>query len=228
MFMRFLFLIIFVLGLSANLAFANDYENGLIFSSGKERVWNSRISEAKLLESYVWSYQEKINGVYENYSQNESIALSNANKQIEAMIWALNMIQNESVSEKSATQVMQKIVDDIKILNIRMKSYLEQESLLSQERLQKEIEKYKLVGKKISALLDSFIERMTSTLIKKPNLSRNEREIVRSLVRIREENNRIKGMQTRYFSSEEDIQDSYQSIIENIRREIRTIKALTR
>lgn len=138
------------------------------------------------------------------------------------------MIQNESVSEKSATQVMQKIVDDIKILNIRMKSYLEQESLLSQERLQKEIEKYKLVGKKISALLDSFIERMTSTLIKKPNLSRNEREIVRSLVRIREENNRIKGMQTRYFSSEEDIQDSYQSIIENIRREIRTIKALTR
>ena len=50
------------------------------------------------------------------------------------------MIQRESVSETSATLVMQKIVDDIKILNIRMKSYLEQESLLAQERTQKEID----------------------------------------------------------------------------------------
>lgn len=84
--MRFLFCIIFVFILSANLASANDYENRLIFSSLKERVTSSRVSEAKLLESYLVSYQEKINGVYKDYSQEESIALSNANKQIEAMI----------------------------------------------------------------------------------------------------------------------------------------------
>ena len=72
--------------MSANLASANDYENRLIFSSLKERVTSSRVSEAKLLESYLVSYQEKINGVYKDYSQEESIALSNANKQIEAMI----------------------------------------------------------------------------------------------------------------------------------------------
>ena len=226
--MRFLFCIIFVFILSANLASANDYENRLIFSSLKERVTSSRVSEAKLLESYLVSYQEKINGVYKDYSQEESIALSNANKQIEAMIWALNMIQYESVSEASATLVMQKVVDDIKILNIRMKSYLEQESLLAQERIQKEIESYKLVGKKISTLLDSFIERMTQTLIQKKTLTKSEREIVRSLVRIREENTRIKNSQTRYFSSQEEIQNYYQSIIENIRKEIRNIKFLAR
>ena len=138
------------------------------------------------------------------------------------------MIQYESVSEASATLVMQKVVDDIKILNIRMKSYLEQESLLAQERIQKEIESYKLVGKKISTLLDSFIERMTQTLIQKKTLTKSEREIVRSLVRIREENTRIKNSQTRYFSSQEEIQNYYQSIIENIRKEIRNIKFLAR
>jgi hypothetical protein len=138
------------------------------------------------------------------------------------------MIQRESVSETSATLVMQKIVDDIKILNIRMKSYLEQESLLAQERTQKEIDGYKLVGKKISILLDSFIERMTNTLIKKNSLTKSEREIVRSLVRIREENIRIKNSQTRYFSSQEEIQNYYQSIIENIRVEIRNIKLLVK
>ncbi len=138
------------------------------------------------------------------------------------------MIQRESVSETSATLVMQKIVDDIKILNIRMKSYLEQESLLAQERTQKEIDGYKLVGKKISILLNSFIERMTNTLIKKKSLTKSEREIVRSLVRIREENIRIKNSQTRYFSSQEEIQNYYQSIIENIRIEIRNIKLLVK
>ena len=138
------------------------------------------------------------------------------------------MIEYESVSEASATLVMQKVVDDIKILNIRMKSYLEQESLLAQERIQKEIESYKLVGKKISTLLDSFIERMTQTLIQKKTLTKSEREIVRSLVRIREENTRIKNSQTRYFSSKEEIQNYYQSIIENIRKEIRNIKFLAR
>ena len=138
------------------------------------------------------------------------------------------MIQRESVSETSATLVMQKIVDDIKILNIRMKSYLEQESLLAQERTQKEIDGYKLVGKRISILLDSFIERMTNTLIKKNSLTKSEREIVRSLVRIREENIRIKNSQTRYFSSQEEIQNYYQSIIENIRVEIRNIKLLVK
>ena len=134
------------------------------------------------------------------------------------------MIQNESISENSATLVMQKIVEDIKVLNIRMKSYLEQESLLAEERIQKEITEYKLVGKKISVLLDSFIERMTQTLIKKAN----EREIVRSLVRIREENLRIKQSQTLHFSSKQQIQNYYQSSIEDIRREIRTIKSLAR
>ena len=93
---------------------------------------------------------------------------------------------------------------------------------------QKEIESYKLVGKKISTLLDSFIERMTQTLIQKKTLTKSEREIVRSLVRIREENTRIKNSQTRYFSSKEEIQNYYQSIIENIRKEIRNIKFLAR
>ncbi len=84
--MRFLFCIIFVFTLSANLASANDYENKLIFSSANERVSSSRISEARLLESYLLSYQDKINGIYVDYSQEESIALSNANKQIASMI----------------------------------------------------------------------------------------------------------------------------------------------
>ena len=67
---------------------------------------------------------------------------------------------------------------------------------------------------------------MTNTLVHKKNLSSNEREIVRSLVRIRDENMRLKHSQNRSFSSLSEIKTYYQSIIENIRREIRTIKTL--
>ena len=73
--MRFFVAIIFVFILSANLTFANEYESKLVFSTGNERVSEVRISEAKLLESYVESYREKINTIYANYSQEESLAL---------------------------------------------------------------------------------------------------------------------------------------------------------
>ena len=59
------------------------------------------------------------------------------------MIETLNTIQYQSVSETSAVAVMKKIVEDIKILNVRMKNYLESEALLAAERVQQEIIRYK-------------------------------------------------------------------------------------
>ena len=223
----FLLSIIWVFSLSANLVSALTYNDTIPINTGGEQVRISRISEAKLLESYVLRYQEKINSLYSNLSQSESVALENANAQLTLMASALQKIQKKPVSEKDATLIMQSIVQDIKILNIRMKVYLEQEEIISQEKMIEQWKKYQVIGEKISALLERFIEQMTQSLIKKKTLSEKEKEIVRSLVRIREENKKIKNFNPQNFSSQESMRLYFQSIIENIRKEIRTIKSLS-
>lgn len=221
------FLIICVLFLSANLTFAASYSSELPIVNSSERASSSRISEAKLLESYVLRYKEKLNVLYFQYSQTESIAIKNANEQLLEMASALERIQTRSVSEYDATRVMKNIVEDIKVLNIRMKVYLEQEELILQEKLQTQAQKFNLIGTKISVLLEDFIEKMTSILIKKSSLTSNDTSIIRSLVKIRDENKRIRNFSTVIFSSEEDMKSYFQNIIENIRREMQNIKNLS-
>ncbi len=185
--------IIYVFLLSANLVSALSYTDGIDMRSSLSPLPASRISEAKLLETYVSRYQENINSLYNSYSQKESPALETANSRLNEMKSALQKIQKYPVREDSAIEVMQSVVRDIKTLNTRMKVYLEQEQIIEQEAIQEQKEKYTLIGKKISSLLDTLIEDISSPLLKKSSLSQDEKSIVRSLLRIREENKKIQA-----------------------------------
>jgi hypothetical protein len=61
------------------------------------------------------------------------------------MIYALQRIQKKSVSERDATLVMQNIVQDIKVLNIRMKVYLEQEEIILKEKIREQGKSYQIL-----------------------------------------------------------------------------------
>ena len=140
---------------------------------------------------------------------------------------ALRKIQTRSISEKDANDIMQHIVKDIKILNTRMKSYLEQEQIEQEQKLTLQKQKYAKAGSKISNLLNIFIEQLSSKLVQKETLSEKEKEIVRSLLRIREENKKIQNFSNLHFSSTEEMKSYLQNIIENIRKDISTIKELS-
>jgi hypothetical protein len=142
---NFLISIICVFALSANIVSALTYYDTIPLHSGTDMVTSSRISEAKLLESYVKKYSENINTLYNNLSPSESIALENANAQLNMMIYALQRIQKKSVSERDATLVMQNIVQDIKVLNIRMKVYLEQEEIILKEKIREQGKSYQIL-----------------------------------------------------------------------------------
>lgn len=213
--------------LSANLVSALTYNDSFSSDAENPPLPASKIYEAELLESYIVRYREKITNVYATYSQEHSIALENARAQLKKMERALEKIQTQPISQNDANAIMQSIVSDIKILNTRMKVYLEQEQFLAEQRLQEQKNKYIKVGTQISKLLESFIEKMTAQLIKKQELSKKEKEIVRSLLRIREQNEKIRSFSKKEFSSPEDMKSYLQSIIEQIRKEIYTIKQLT-
>jgi hypothetical protein len=67
---------------------------------------------------------------------------------------------------------------------------------------------------------------MTQSLIKKNTLSQNEKEIVRSLVRIRKENKKIQRFNPENFDSLNSMKTYFQTSIESIRGEIRRMKNL--
>lgn len=224
----FFILILSVLLLIANKVDALTYKNASFQEANTYVLSDSTLSEAKLLQKYVQRYQEKINNLYSSFSEEQSQIMKDANTILDKMASTLSNIQNRSLSENKSAEVMKSIVEDLKFLNERMKTYLDQEMIFFEEELANKKKQFLSIGQKISVVLESLIERFTSVLIKKEELNKNEKEIVESLVKIRTENNKIKNFENIRFSSIEEMESYFKGIIKNIRNEILVIKELSR
>ncbi len=119
---------------------------------------------------------------------------------------------------------MLRIVSDIKDLNVRVKTYLKERQRIYEEKIEERKAKYTTISKRISSILDNLISSMTQSLSKKKSLSSQEKIIVKSLVRIRDENNKIKAFESIRFDSEAEMQIYFQGIVNNLRKEILIIK----
>lgn len=143
---------------------------------------------------------------------------------LEDMIVALDAIQKKQVNPDSVEWVMLRIVSDIKDLNVRVKTYLKERQRIYEEKIEERKAKYTTISKRISSILDNLISSMTQSLSKKKSLSSQEKIIVKSLVRIRDENNKIKAFESIRFDSEAEMQIYFQGIVNNLRKEILIIK----
>ena len=219
--------IICVLLVSANQVSALSYKEPFPINTWFQNLTNSEISEAKLLQTYVVRYREKINALYDSYSQDKSQVMTNANVILSKMSLYLKKIQEDPITKEDATQIMKSIVNDLKILNSRMKVYLEQEQIILTQKIEFQKNRYTTISKRISGILDTIISQLSQSLTKKENLSLKEKTIVRSLVKIREENNKIKQFKNVSFHSENEMKNYLRKIIDNIRSEIITIKQLS-
>ena len=219
--------IIWVLCFSANSVFAVKYE-ALEIRSSYPNVSKQHISEAKLMLTYVTRYKEKINNLYKKYSQETTLVMQDANSLLNDMSRMLYSIQNEKVNPEKVEEAMKTIVVDIKDLNNRMEIYLRQQQAVYQETINKQKQSYIRIWDKVSKILDALIANYTNTFSQKRSLSRSEKEIIGSLVKIRNENNKIKNFKNISFSSEREMQLYFKNIISNIRSEILYIKEKSR
>lgn len=217
-------LIIWVFTISANWVFALTYSDGLSIDSNYGEVSTRHISEAKLLQNYIRTYKENINNVYKLHTRGTTPMIRDTNLILEDMIVALDAIQKKQVNPDSVEWVMLRIVSDIKDLNVRVKTYLKERQRIYEEKIEERKAKYTTISKRISSILDNLISSMTQSLSKKKSLSSQEKIIVKSLVRIRDENNKIKAFESIRFDSEAEMQIYFQGIVNNLRKEILIIK----
>lgn len=200
------------------------YNDEIPVDSGFEAVSKNNISAAKLLQDYVESYGDKINGLLEPYDSENTEIITNVNNVLKQMSRSLDIIQYKSADPSKVNEIMESIVNDLKSINSRMKIYLEQERELHEERLKNIQNNYNEIWLKISAILDNLISQLSNSLIQKKSLSQKEKEIVWSLVIIREENNKIKDFKNQSFSSQEEMKIYFQNIILKIKGEIINMK----
>jgi hypothetical protein len=225
----FFILILCVFTISANQVDALSYKGTLnIKKTENPNISQNHISEAKLLHTYVLRYKENIANLYALYSSEESQIIKDAYTILDTMGASLINIQDAYYQDNDASEIMQSIVVDLKLLNTRVKVYLEQQKVIHEKKVKKILSQHISIGQRISKILDTLIDQLSRSLIRKESLSENEKRIVQSLVKIRSENQKIKDLKNMSFSSEEEIKVYFKEIIKTIRQEILRIKDLSR
>jgi len=222
-FWKFLF-IIWVLSVSASQVSALTYNDELPVNSSFKEVSDVNTSAAKLLQDYVESYGEKINSLLDSYASENTEIITLVNSSLKQMSRSLDIIQYKSVDPDVVNSVIKSVVSDLKTINNKMKVYLEQERQLYLLRLETSKNTYIRIASKISEILDNLIDTISHSLVQKESLSEKEKTIVRSLVIIREQNNKIKDFKNISFSSRQEMKQYFQDIIFTIKGEINSMK----
>ena len=219
---------IWVFILSANQVFALSYIDDFSSDTLYNNVKEINISEAKLLETYIERYKENINTWYEKFQKPKSKTITDAEEILDLMSLRLGQIQETYIDGEIVEDLMNSIVKDLKFLNSRIKIYMEQEEEIYSEEVLKIRLQYALIGRKISWTLDQIVTRFTEVLIRKENLSKNEEEIVKVLVKIRNESSKLKNLWSTSFQTKEEMKNYVKKSIESIRQYIGKLKELTR
>lgn len=226
--MKFLvsYIIICAILMSANQVLALSYQ---ISSDNTVENWqlnNSQLSAAKLLQNYIVNYKNKINALHTSYNWSDSVVISNFNFQATSMSKSLKDIQNNKYSSYEAGQIMSNIVSDLKSINTKMKLFLEQEKTLYQRALKQKQIVLSNIWSQISQTLDKLLLSISTQLIEKKSLSSREKNLVQSLVVLREQNNRMKAFSDINFESQWEMEQYIKNLIGIIRIEFWKIKKL--
>lgn len=226
--MKFLvsYIIICAILMSANQVLALSYQ---ISSDNTVENWQlntSQLSAAKLLQNYIVNYKNKINALHTSYNWSDSVVISNFNFQATSMSKSLKDIQNNKYSSYEAGQIMSNIVSDLKSINTKMKLFLEQEKTLYQRALKQKQIVLSNIWSQISQTLDKLLLSISTQLIEKKSLSSREKNLVQSLVVLREQNNRMKAFSDINFESQWEMEQYIKNLIGIIRIEFWKIKKL--
>lgn len=221
-----LYIIICAISMSANPVLALNYQEDFVNSAQNWDITESQLSAAKLLQNYIETYRSKINQLHNTYEWPNSVAMSNFNFQTWNMQESLIDIQKNKYDTKTSSKIMSKIVSDLKIINTRMKVFLEQEKIIYLDSVRQKQQVLSWIWKQISDTLDDLLLSVSNQLITKNNLSTKEKKLVESLVVLREQNMKMKKFSSYEFTSHTEMNQYLKDVISNIRNEFKKIRTL--
>jgi hypothetical protein len=135
------------------------------------------------------------------------------------MILALRKVQTMSVEKGTAEDVMRSIVNELKTLNPKIKSYLKVKKTLIIIETKNVKNNYVIFSQKLSKSLTKFINEMKG----KTNI-RNITEIEVHLNILKKENNKLLTLNDLSFDNPSEVKSTFLTILNNIKNEFLEIK----
>ncbi|MDP2090422.1 MAG: hypothetical protein Q8K30_02390 [Candidatus Gracilibacteria bacterium] len=179
------------------------------------------IKRAILVEDYVIRHKEKIDDFIIKYDLIGNDNLFNDLKIINESIVALKKIQNTNIEKKKADDIMQAVLDRIKIVNENLKTKLKIEKEKFKEKLNLKKQNYQKLGIKITDKIYNINLKIAKNIIKQENgLSLKELEIKNNLIILTRESQKLKNFGNMDFKSEKEMRDEFIQILKNIKSEI--------
>lgn len=213
---------------SANQVIALSYKDTILSTEEMSIINNKYKQEAQLLETHVIRFTQKIHEQELEYNIVASKKIQNSYKDLLLMKNRLIEIQNGAFNSQQAQEIMTSIVIDLKIINSTIKKLFYNLELERSEKLRIKKVYYTTFTQNYKAGISQFIDKITIIFLKKDSLSRNERNIVRKLVELREENKKLIDFPNILFNSEEDMQSYLKETILTIQSIIFKIVELSR
>ncbi len=216
-----IFIITFVLIL-ANKVFAVSYDAKNIKLSQNPTIQNTQenINSSKLIEKYLLKLKNNINSFNDKYNIKDDKEIKKFMDKLDKMIFSLRKIQTISIEKNIFETVLKDIIDDLKTLNIEIKSYLKEKRRLVELETKNTKNNYIDLCNKLSSKLSIFISEISSKEIK------NNAKIKVHIENLEKENKKLVNFKSIIFQNSEQVKSSFLRILNNIKKEFIEIKKL--
>lgn len=132
------------------------------------------------------------------------------------------------MSETQSENTLKSIVQKLKSRNTRLQRFFSEQNTIYEQKLEKQKAKYTKFSRSLSTAIENFISKLSSALLEKKDFNASEKEIARALLRLRDENKKLKDFSGKSFHSEQDMKYYLRKRIENTRWLISDIKSAAR
>lgn len=220
--MRFFFLLLILCIICFNTNPVSAWEKTLITKSFD--IPNEHITQAKLLDSYIIRYAKNIDDSSRKIQIENHIFIRDTYTELRNMKVLLQKIKNKEMPEKQSENTLKGIVQSLKSRNTRLQNFFSEQNTIYEQKLEKQKAKYTKFSRSLSTAIEGFISKLTSSLLQKKNYSKSEKSIARLLLKLRDENKKLKDFSGKSFHTEQDMKYYLRKRIENIRWLISDIK----
>ncbi len=196
-----------------------------IYASEIEYNTESNIKKAILVENYIKNHKSKIEKFILKYDIKNEPLLEKDIKELNELIQVLQKIQNTNIKKIKSDEIIKTVLIRIKELNKRLKLKLKSEKNKYEYNLKRKKELYSKLWIQLSYKINNINLKVAKNIFKdKINLSKKELKIKDYLIKLDKESKKLKKIWSINFKSEKEIRDSFVRILNNIKREVNSMK----
>lgn len=188
-------------------------------------IQEQKIIQAELITWYITKHQKNIQRFIQQYEIKNNIELNSKLIELNNLIWLMNVIKNNQISDIWAQNNINVTLKSIKRINNELKYILQAEKDNYSKKLEKRKKTYWNAGKKLSQQLDRINIEIAKNIFKeKVNLTQREKAIKQHLLILDSLSDKLENIGNHNFNSEAEIKNNFILILKSIKKEMLHLK----